>query len=52
MARAEENLAGKARLYVGRKKAESERSHVAQSETLASKPQPRGDKQINRNGLN
>ena len=49
-------MAGKARLYAGRKE-----SGVRETpwncrrltlETLAGKPQPRGDTQINRNGLN
>ena len=39
----------------GKKKAESERSHVAPLETdtrtLPGKPQPHGDIQINRDGL-
>ena len=43
------------KLKAGRKKAESERCHVAPlepEETLPGKPQPHGDTQINRNGLN
>ena len=48
---------GKLGCMLGERKAESERSHVAPPETdarqnLVSKPQPCGDTQINRNGLN
>ena len=46
---------GKTKLNAGKKEVESDRSQVAPLEpgkTLASKPQPRGDTQINRNGLN
>ena len=46
---------GKTKLEAGKKKAKSERSHVAPLEpdrTLAGKPQPCDDTQINRNGLN
>ena len=43
-------------MNAGRKKAASERSHVASPETdaenFAGKPLPRGDTEINRNGLN
>ena len=43
-------------LNTGRKKVESKTSHVAppktDAETIPSKPQPRGDKQINGDGLN
>ena len=43
-------------MNAGRKEAEAERSHGAPLETdagtLASKPQPRGNTQINRYGLN
>ena len=46
----------KTKLNVGRKEAESKKSHVAMPETdartLNGKPQPRGNTQINRNGLN
>ena len=45
--------AGKTKLNAGRRKAESERSNVASLEpdgTLCSKPQPRGDTQINGDG--
>ena len=45
----------KIKLNAGRKEVESERSHVAPLEpdgTLPGKPQPCGDTQINRNGLN
>ena len=45
---------GHTKLNAGRKKAESERKHVVPLETartLPSKPQPRGDTQINGNGL-
>ena len=46
----------KAKLNAGRKKVESERSHVVQPETntgtLAGKPQTHGNTQINRNALN
>ena len=49
-------LGGKTKLNTGRKEAESERSHVAlpeiDSRTFPGKPQPRGNAQINRNGLN
>ena len=41
---------------LGERRAELERHHVApppeMNGTLAGKPQPRGDTQINRNGLN
>ena len=54
--KAELSQAGKAELNTERKKVESKRSHVALSEmdagTLPSKPQPRGNTQINKNGLN
>ena len=47
---------GKTKLSAGRKKAESERIHVALQETdvrtLPSKPQPCGDTQIDGDGLN
>ena len=47
--------AGKTKLNAGRKKAESERSHVALPETdtgtLPGKPQPHGNKQTNGDGL-
>ena len=45
----------KTKRNAGRKDAESERSCVAPQEqdgALAGKPQPRGDTQITRNGLN
>ena len=46
---------GKTKLNAGKKEAESERSHVALLETdariLPGKPQPRGNTQISRNGL-
>ena len=48
--------AGKTKINSGRKEAESGRSHVVLPETsagtLAGKPQPHCDRQINRNGLN
>ena len=47
---------GKSKQNAGRKEEELERSHVAPPETdartLASKPQPHGDTQTNRNELN
>ena len=48
---------GKTKLNARRKNAESERTHVTPPETdfgqnLVSKPQPCGDTQITRNGLN
>ena len=47
---------GKTKLNAGRKKEEKERSHVALPDTdtgtFPGKPQPRGDTQSNRNGLN
>ena len=52
----EQSLVGKTKQNAGRKEEELERSHGALPETdvgtLASKPQPHGDTQINRNGLN
>ena len=46
---------GKTKLYAGRKKEKLERSHVSPPETdaktLAGKPQPCGNTQINKNGL-
>ena len=45
---------GKIKLNAGRKKVVLERSHVAPPESvkiLPGKPQPGGDTQINRNGL-
>ena len=46
----------KTKLNAGRNKYELKRSHVAPSEkdagTLSGKPQPRGDTQINGDGLN
>ena len=47
---------GKTKLSAGKNEVELEGSHVALTETdagtLASKPQPYDDSQINRNGLN
>ena len=46
---------GKTKLNAGKRRVESERSHVAppkQDGNFPSKPQPHGDTQITRNGLN
>ena len=53
--KAELSQAAKTKLNAGRKKVESVRSHVVPLETdagtLPSKPKPRGDTQINGDGL-